>query len=202
MTLSPKIQLAVDLQKLERYFPINREKHSDHSLDMFIDKERYDVLKGLLGKLGIEDGRIVHEFCFIVIWIENVTGSGSGQEMYQRMWAELDLLKEYLLKNRVTSITLHGEIARNLPGEGITLKEEINIDRVCDGLRVVFREEFDYDKPRRRTKGQTNWKRRRLMQARNNILNFFSSISELDDLELQEQNQLIDLLSEIAGISV
>jgi len=116
------------------------------------------------------------------------------------MLAELDGLKGYLMTNRVTSISFRGDYEKNKPGEEFVLQENINIDRICDGIRSVFRDEFGQDKERRRSKGLRAWQRRKMIRIRNNILNYFTSITELDELSLDEQNLLIDRISDLAGL--
>jgi len=203
MALAPKIHLAVDLQKLDKFLPLGKGAKDGIELDLMLERERFDAVVELLGDYGIEEGQVVQEFCYVLLWIENMTGSGLDKTGYKAMWDELANLKNYLLKNRVTSIILQGEAERDKPGgEEIVIKEEINLDRICDGLRTVFREEFDHDRPGRRTKGQTNWQRRRMIKVRNSILNYFTTIPELDELDLQELNQLIDAMSELAGMPI
>jgi hypothetical protein len=200
MALAPKIHLAVDLQKLDKVLPLGKGAKDGIELDLMIERERFEAVVELLTGYGIGNGSVAQEFCYVLLWIENMTGSAPDKSGYQSMWDELAILKQYLLTNRVTSITLKGEAERDKPGEEVVLKEEINLDRICDGLRTIFREEFDHDRPRRRTKGQTNWQRRRMIKVRNSILNYFTTVPELDELDLQELNQLIDALSELAGI--
>jgi hypothetical protein len=199
MALAPKIHLAVDLQKLDKLLPLVKGAKDGIELDLMIERERFDAVAELLTEYGIANGPVVQEFCYVLLWIEYMTGSGPDKSSYHSMWNELVNLKQYLLTHRVTSITLKGEAERDKPGEELVLKEEINLDRICDGLRTVFREEFDHDRPGRRTKGQTSWQRRRMIKVRNNILNYFTTVRDLDELDLQELNQLIDALSELAG---
>jgi hypothetical protein len=105
-----------------------------------------------------------------------------------------------LLNHRITSISLNGDYERNKPGEELILREDVNIDRICDGIRSVFNEEFHHDKQRRRTKGLTAWQKRKMIKIKNKILNYFTSVPMLDELSLEEQNQLIDDISRMAGL--
>jgi hypothetical protein len=57
-----------------------------------------------------------------------------------------------------------------------------------------------HDQSRRRTKGQKAWQRRKMVQVSNKILNYFTSIPTLDDLSLEEQNELISRMAELAGL--
>jgi hypothetical protein len=79
-------------------------------------------------------------------------------------------------------------------GNAIELTDEINIDRICDGLRTVFREEFDQKRNKRRKKGLTAWQNRKLARIRVRILKYLTQIPELDELSLEEQNDLIEAL--------
>jgi hypothetical protein len=110
---------------------------------------------------------------------------------------EVDELKDYLLTHRVISISLQGEVRRNEPGKKLTLREDINIDRICDGLRSVFRDEFQQDREKRLTKGLAYWKKRKMIKIRNYFFNYFTSVAELDKLSLESQNELIDQLVDL-----
>jgi hypothetical protein len=204
MPPGPKIKLAVDLHKIARYFPVNFEATEGFDYELVIDRGHYDSVEALLEEYQINDDQIIQEICFILLWIERETQAvedpeNSSGKLYQ-MWVELDNLKKYLMNNRITSISLHGEVERNKPGKTLALKEEINIDRLCDGIRSIFREEFLNDKNRRRTKGQRAWQKRKMVRVSNNILNYFTSIPELDELSLEEQKELISRLSLMAGL--
>jgi hypothetical protein len=204
MPTGPKVKLAVDLQKIGKYFPINFDNQGVFDYEMMIDRKIYDDVETLLNDFDISDDRIIREFCFILRWIEKETLADNDREnntgKFYQMWVELDNLKQYLMQHRITSISFHGEYERNRPGKTLSLKEEINIDRLCDGVRSIFKDEFTADRQRRTTKGLTNWKRRKMVKVKNNILNYFTSISTLDDLSLEEQNELIDKLSVLAGL--
>jgi hypothetical protein len=205
MLRGPKIKLAIDLQKLDKYFPIDFHLQEGFDYDWIIDRDKYDEMAGLLKEYGIADDKITREFCFILLWIEKETQAGEERENLQgkfyRMQAELDSLNDYLMQKRITSITLHGDYKRNKPGEELTLRDDITIDRICDGIRSVFNDEFHHDKQRRKTKGLTAWQRRKMIKIRNNMLNYFTSVPELDKLSLEEQNYFIDQVSELAGMA-
>jgi len=204
MQTGPKIKLAVDLQKMDKYFPLDYNIKEGFDYDIKIDRQRYDDVEALLNDYDISEARIIQEFCFILIWIENEIQTGDDQDndsgKFYQMWIELDNLKQYLLNNRITSISLRGEYERNKPGKTLTLKDEMNIDRLCDGIRTIFRDEFHHDKQRRRTKGQKNWQRRKMTRVRNNILNYLTTIPELDPLSLEDQYDFIVKLSGLAGL--
>jgi hypothetical protein len=172
--------------------------------DWIIDRKIYNTMASLLNGFAVTDERVVSEFGFIYLWIEKEIHSGGGNGnlpgQFEKMWNELDRLNDYLLKNRVKTITLRGEVERNRSGEELTLSEDINIDRLCDGIRSIFREEFSHDKQKRRSKGLTAWQTRKMIRIRNNILNYFTSIPALDELTLEEQNELINKISGLAGL--
>jgi hypothetical protein len=204
MLTGPKIKLAIDIQKLEKYFQLGNGMPVGFEYDWVIDRQVYESVASILRGYKITDENIVKELCFILLWVEKEILSGNEQDgvpgKYDRMWAEIDGLKEYLLHHRVTQVTFLGEKERNSPGQDLSIKEEINIDRLCDGIRSVFREEFEYDNQKRRSKGQRAWQRRKMTKMRNNFLNYFTSDPRLDDLSLEEQNQLINQFSALAGL--
>ena len=204
MSTIPKVKLVVNVQKMDKFFPLGLNHTEGFEFELRIDRHRYEEVESFLQQYNINGDREIHEFCFILLWIESETRVVDDPRNYSgklyQMWNELDNLKQYLTHHRVTSITFHGEYERNKPGKTLEIKEEINIDRLCDGIRSVFREEFQNEKQRRKTKGQRAWQKRKMMQVRNNILNYFTTIPLLDELSLEEQNELIDSLSELAGI--
>lgn len=202
MPKGPKIKLAVDLHRIDKYFPLNINLEGSFNFNIIIDRMRYDEVSALLDQYDIPEDQLVQEFCFILLWLERETQSGDNRDdhsgKYYQMWTELDNLKQYLMNNRILSITFKGEYERNKPNEDLTLKEDINIDRICDGIRSVFRDEFHHDKQIRRSKGLTAWQRRKMTRIRNNFLNYFSSIPMLDELSLEDQNQLIDKITALS----
>ena len=204
MQTGPKIKLAVDLHRIDKYFPLDNNLEGSFDYNMIIDRKRYDDVAALLKKFDISEDVVIREICFILLWIEKETRAGDGQDdnsgKFYQMWDELDNLKDYLMKNRITSISFSGEYERNKPGEEFTLNEDINIDRICDGIRSIFRDEFHHDKQKRKSKGLTAWQRRKMIRIRNNFLNYFSAVPKLDDLSLEDQNHLIDTISDLAGI--
>jgi hypothetical protein len=204
MPTGPKVKLAVDLHKIHKYFPIEFDVQEGFSFEMMIDRQRYDEVEMLLQEYKLSEDTIIREFCFILIWIEKETLGGDDLDnlssKYYQMWIELDNLKQYLMHHRIISISLHGEYERHKPGKTFSIKEEINIDRLCDGIRSIFKDEFHSDQQKRTTKGLTNWKRRKMVKVKNNILNYFTSIPTLDELSLEEQNELIERLSRLAGL--
>lgn len=204
MPPGPKVKLAIDLHKIDRFFPLQFDSEEESGFELIVDRELYDSVESLLAEFGIESDHLTHEFCFVLLWIakeiQAVEDPENQSGRLYHMWIELDNLKNYLVHHRITSISLHGEYERNKPGKTLVLKEEINIDRLCDGIRSVFREEFLNDKQRRRTKGQRAWQKRKMVSVSNNILNYFTSIPELDQLSLEEQRELIDRLASMAGL--
>ena len=205
MLKGPKIKIAVDLHRLAKYFPLDMHLREGFDYDWIVDREKYNAITLLLNEFDVKDERVISEFCFILLWIEKETRSGDGNGnlpgKFEQMWLELDRLNEYLLKNRVTTVIFKGEIEKNRPGKELTLSEDINIDRLCDGIRSIFREEFSHDRQKRRSKGLTAWQTRKMIRIRNNILNYFTSVPVLDELSLEEQNRLIDGLSGLAGLA-
>jgi hypothetical protein len=200
----PKIKLSIDLNRIDRYFPLDHERLEGFDFDITIDRQRYDTVAALLQAYGVSEEKIIQEICFIISWIEaelKIVDSPEGiHSKFYQMRNELDELQHYLLMHRITSISFRGEFGRKNEGEDFIMNEEINIDRVCDGLRTVFREEFDEDKLKRKTKGLAAWRRRKLDKVRNNFLNYFTSIQELDELSLEDQNDLIGKLIEMSAL--
>ena len=198
----PQVKLAIDLHKIGQYFPFEASEGINH--DFFIERQCYNEIENLLDEYGLSDEKIIKEFCFMLLWIEDQiqaddhVDNPSGK-LYH-MWLELENLKEYLMNHRITAVRFDGDYERNKPGKSLIIREEINIDRLCDGIRSIFREDFMHDKNRRRTKGQKAWQRRKMVQVSNNILNYFTTIPTLDDLSLEEQNELIGRIAELAGL--
>ena len=198
----PQVRLTVDLQKINRYFPLEFTAEGRLDYDMVIDRPRYDRIETFLRKYGIAGSQVVQEYCFIILWIEKYTGIFDEEDnlrgKFYQMWLEVDHLKEYLLKHRITSIVLKGEGARNKPGPSFTLREEINIDRICDGIRTVFRDEFDHDKANRRSKGQRTWKKRKMIKVRNRVMNYLNASPHANLLSLEDQS---DIIAELAALA-
>ena len=206
MPNGPKIKLAIDLHRIDRYFPLDKNIRESFDYNMIIDRSKYEEVADLLQEYGVNEDQVVREVCFILLWMEKELQSGSEHNndsgKFYQMWVELDHLQNYFLKNRITTISFSGESGRNKPSEELIISEDINIDRICDGIRTVFREEFHYDKQRRRTKGLTAWQRRKMIKIRNNILNYLTTVPVLDELSLEEQSELIVTLSGLAGLII
>jgi hypothetical protein len=204
MQTGPIIRLAIDLHRIEKHFPLDYNVQGGFDYDMIIDRNRYNEVAALLSAYDVSEDQVILEVCFILIWIEKIIRTGAGKDQYSgeynQMWLELDNLKDYLMQNRVTSISFRGEYERNQSGEEFILQEDINIDRLCDGIRSIFRDEFNSDKQKRRKKSLQTWKRRKMILVHNNILNYFTAIPELDILSLDDQNQFISKLSDLAGL--
>ena len=198
------MKLAVDIQRIEKYFPLKHNVEGGFDYELAIDRQRYDEVESLLGNNGITDPTIIQELCFVILWIEDYIGVFDGADNYSeefhQMWQEVDKLKEYLIHHRITSITLKGEYARQKPGKPFTLREEINIDRICDGIRSKFREEFQQDASKRKYQGKKKWVRRKMVKVRNYILNYMASVPGANSLSLEEQTAFIDKLSALAGM--
>ena len=203
MQTGPKIKLSIDLHKMEKYFPLDYSFRGDFGHDIKIDRLRYDEVEALLDEFDISEARIIQELCFILLWIENEIRAGDGQDSYSgkyyQMRVELDNLKHYLLNNRITSVSFKGEYERNRASKTLTLREEINIDRICDGLRSVFRDEFHHDLQQSKKGGLKNWKKRKMIIVKNNMLNYLATVARLDSLSLEDQNHIIGRLSDLAG---
>jgi hypothetical protein len=200
----PIIKLRVDLRELDKYFPMNYTLPGGFEYYLKIDRLLHDEIQAILNKYGVADNLITQDFCFILLWvvkeIEAIDEQDNRAGDFQQMWAELDGLKEYLMKHRITSVRFEGESERGLPGESFSMTEMSNIDRLCDGIRSIYKDEFHHDKHKRRIRGQRAWKRRKMEIVRNNILNWMVSIPKLDPLELDEQNEIIEKLARLAGL--
>ncbi len=205
MLKGPKIKLSVDLHKLDKYFPMDMHLKEGFDYDWIIDRDHFNKVAAMLNEYRITDEKRISEFCFIFLWLEKETQAGEErgnlQGKFYRMQAELDQLHDYFLRFRITSITLKGEIKKHSPGEEFTITEDIIIDRICDGIRHEFQEDFKQDKEKRRTKGLKEWQRRKMVKIRNKILNYFASVPELDSLSLEDQNDLIEKISILAGLT-
>ena len=202
MPSGPKVKLTIDLNRIGRYFPLDKAIQEGFNYNLIIDRKRYDEVEALLNEYHVSEDRVIQEFCFILLWIQEEVQAGGDPENHSgklyHVWVELDNLKQYLMHHRITSISLHGEYERNKPGKTLTIREEINIDRICDGIRAIFKDEFHHDKQRRTTKGQRAWQKRKMIKVSNNILNYFTSIPLLDELTLEEQNDLIGRLEQLS----
>lgn len=202
MLKGPSIRLSIDLARMDRYFPLDHGLDTGIDQNLSIDRKRYDKVVSMLEDYDISDERIIQETCFIIHWIQEEIGESkhNPNSQFIKMRTELDELKSYLLNHRITSIALRGEYERNKPDADFILREETNIDRVCDGLRSVFREEFSYSQKKRRSKGLTAWQRRKIASIKNNILNYLNAIPVFENLSLENQNQIIDRIINLANI--
>jgi hypothetical protein len=204
MQTGPKIKLDVNLHRMDKYFPLDFDIEGGYDYDRIIDRKRFDDIARVLKQYKVTEDHIIKEFCFIQGWIERETGQGNGDGItlgkYEQMSLEIEELKDYLMKHRIKSVTFRGEYERTKTGEDFTMNEAINIDRICDGLRIIFKDEFDSDPARRRSRGLRAWQRRKMIRIRNNFLNYFTTIPQLDELELEEQKELIDQLTGLVGL--
>jgi hypothetical protein len=64
----------------------------------------------------------------------------------------------------------------------------------------VFREEFQQDYWRGKTKGLKAWQKRKMIRIRDSFLNYFTTVPALDSFSLEEQNELISRLAQLAGL--
>jgi hypothetical protein len=203
MKTGQRIKLILDFPKMEKYFSLDETAEGGHAYHCYIDHKRFLQVESLLKEFDIYNGRVIHEFCFIILWIEKEIRASDDQDnllgKHYQMWLELDELKQYLMKHRITSVSFRGEYEKNKPGKAITLKEEHNIDRICDGIRAIFKNEFNYDNLRYRKRGQTNWKRKMMEKVKNNMLKYMETIPDLDILSLEDQNYIIGKLAAMAG---
>jgi hypothetical protein len=204
VSINPVIKLRVDLSLLGKYFQLNHHLPGGFEHYLKIDRQRHDEILGLLNDYNVPAGGITHDLCFIVLWIEKEIEAIDDQDQhakeFREMWEELDGLKDYLVKYRITSVKFEGESERDLPGESFIMKQMTNIDRLCDGIRSVFKDEFHHDKQKRKARGQRAWKRRKMEPVKNSILNWMLTVPELDILELEEQNEIIEKLGVLAGL--
>jgi hypothetical protein len=199
----PQVTLSVDLVRMEKHFPPGMLLNHGKAGILRIDRNRYDLVEEMMAKSGISDEKVVHEICYILLWMEeeilHASDPGNPEGEFNRMWMEIEQLQDFLLTHRVTSITLEGEMTRDDPGKPFVVKEEINIDKVCDGIRSAFRDEFNHGKKKRRSKGRTAWQRRKMVKVKNMFLNYLN-VTELDTLSLEKQSGLFDRLAGMLGL--
>jgi len=204
VSISPVIKLRIDLTALGKHFPLDHTLPGGFGHYLKIERQRCEGVQRLMGIYSLTGQDLVQDLCFVVLWIEKqieaIDDEDNHSREFRQMWLELDELKEYLLKNRVTAIRFEGESEHELPGEEFVIRQMTNIDRVCDGMRSVFKDEFHHDKHKRRARGQRAWMRRRMEPVKNSILNWMLTVPELDELELEEQNEIIEQLGVLAGL--
>ncbi len=202
MAKGPYIRLTPDLHEISQYFPMNHNLEGRLDYDLVIDRRRHDEVSALLRQYGVVNRQTTQEFCFIVLWIENELRAIDDREnrfgKYYGMWKELDNLNQYLLNHRIISVALEGEVSKNKPGEVFRMKDPMNIDRICDGLRSIFKKEFQ-EKTDHSAKGQQAWKRKKMGMMRNAILKYLDSIPKLELLPVETHYLLIGQLSALAG---
>jgi hypothetical protein len=208
MTLSrnpgPQVILAVDLGRMEKHFPPDMILNHGKAGILRIDRNRYDQVEKIMARVGVKEERIVHEICYILLWMEeeilHASDPGNPEGEFNRMWTEIERLQDFLLTHRVTSIILKGEMTRDDQEKPFVVNNDINIDKVCDGIRSAFRDEFNHDKKKRRSKGRTAWQRRKMVKVRNMFLNYLATVPELDALSLEKQSTLFDKIAGIPGL--
>ncbi len=200
----PQVTLSVDLSKMEKHFPPDMILNHGRAGILMIDRNRYDRVEKMLSRLTITGSKTVHEMCYILLWMEeeivHASDPGNLEGEFNRMWLEIEKLQDFLLSHRVTSITLEGEMTRDAPGKPFVVKEDINIDKICDGIRSAFRDEFNHGKKRRRSKGRTEWQRRKMVKVRDSFLRYLVTVPELDRLSLEQQSELFEKLAGMPGV--
>jgi hypothetical protein len=201
----PRVALSVDLHKMEDHFPPDMLLNNGRAGKLMIDRKRYGQVEEMVGRFEISGPKIIHQLCYIMLWMEeeilHASDVNNPEGEFNRMWAEIEQLQDFLLTHRITEITLEGEMTRvDDNGKPFIVKNDINIDKVCDGIRSAFRDEFNHDRKKRRSKGRTAWQRRKMVKVRNRFMNYLASVPELDALSLEQQSELFDRLSAILGL--
>lgn len=199
----PQVTLSVDLVRMEKHFPPGMLLNHGKAGILRIDRNRYGQVEKILARVDISEARTVHEMCYVLLWMEeeilHASDPNNPEGEFNRMWSEIEQLQDFLLSHRVTSITLKGEMTRDDTGKPFVVKNNINIDKICDGIRSAFRDEFNHDKKKRRSKGRTAWQRRKMVVVRNMFLNYMVSDPALDALSLEHQSELFKKLVTILG---
>lgn len=203
MPSSLSFKLAIDLQKIDQYFRLDHTSDGELLYKMKIDNTRYHQIEALLKKFDISDTLILHELCFILLWLETeikvYDGGKNPSRKYNQMQTELDNLNQYLMNNRITAVNFSGEYEKNKQSEIFTLKEDINIDRICDGIRSIFQKEFDKEKTKKTNGGQSSWKMKKMSKFKNNMLKYMDSIPGLEVLSLETHLYIIGVVASLAG---
>ena len=203
MRPGPTIKLAIDLHELNKFFHLDYNLEGRLDYELIIDRRRFDEVGEFLKEFKITNRQTIQEFCFLILWIEMEIQAnykmGPGFGKYQQMMDELDELNQFLLSHRITEIKLSGEMKGNKPGEELKLKDMMNIDRLCDGMRSIFRKEFHHKEDCKARAGQIAWKKKKMAMAKNNILKYLDSIPKLDALSLESQFYIIGKLAALAG---
>ena len=204
MLTGPNIKIAADLLKMDRYFSL--DYHPDQGFrDMIIDRQRFERVSALLKdkEFSIKDPKIIHEFCFIILWIEEEISArdekGTHSGKHYQMQSELDNLNKYFHNHRITSVSFTGDYGKNKPGETFTMKDPTNIDRVCDGIRSIFEDEFNQEETKKGRGRQTAWKKKRMSLVKDRILHYLESVPDLDSLNLETQFYIIGRLAALSG---
>lgn len=192
------IKIKIDIKNIEKYFPLDYNLEGGLSYKMKIEKQRFEKVKVLLKEFNISNPHIIHEFCFIILWIEEEIQADKNKNFisgeFYRIWIELDKLKQYLQNNMIVSVSLKGETSPEY-----TLKEGYNIDRICDGLRTTFRNEFQYKRSKKKPGGLSKWKGIKMKMIKGKIMHYLGSLPKLDSLSLNSQYYIIGFLSAFAG---
>lgn len=203
MSSQYRTKLVVDLKKMGHYFRLEYNPEGQLQYQLLVDNTRFHLVEELLIEFRIPKALTVHEFCFIILWLQaeiqvyDEKNSHSGK--FLRMQTELYNLNQYLLNNRITSICLSGEYEKNKASEMFIIREDINIDRLCDGIRSIFIKEFTEDKTKKTNGGQSSWKRKIMSKFKNGMLRYMDSIPALESLSLETQFYIIGYLAALAG---
>lgn len=203
MQSGPAIKLAVDIQKISKYFPVDFSTGGSFQNSRKINRHIFEKVQAFLQEYNISDQLIIQEFCFILLWIAEEIGAGNDRDnpsgRHYEMWRELSDLKDYFQKYRITAINLKGEVSKNKPGAEFTLEHPANIDRLCDGIRWAFNNDFHHKKAIKGRLGQSSWERKKMSALKNNFLKYLDSIPELEPLSIETQLYIIGYVSALAG---
>jgi hypothetical protein len=201
----PQVALSIDMHAMESHFPPGRILDNGDSGRLLIDKQKFEKVAALANSFKLPDKGLIHNFAYILLWIEaeviTAADNGNAGSQFNKMWTELEKLRDYLLTHRITSVKLQGEVKRDQPGKPFVMTEEINIDRLCDAIRTAYRDEFNHDRNNGTGKGKRAWQKRKLVKVRNRFMNYLAAVPELDSLSLEQQSRLFNGLTAIAGLS-
>ena len=203
MPTGPYLKLSIDLHEMDKYFQMDYNLEGGLDYELVIDRKRYHEAEKLLKELQVTNRQTIQEFCYIILWIEKEIQVADQPDAtfgkYRQMLAELDVLNQYLIHHRITEISLSGEIEKNKPDGELILKDPMNIDRICDGLRSVFRKEFHEKSECKSKAGLLAWKKKKMAQVKNAVMKYLDSIHQLESLSLESQFYIIGKLAALAG---
>ena len=199
----PVQKLAVDIQKLEKYFPLGYGLGTGPKNHLQINRQVFEKVQGLLADFDVYDPAVAQEFCFILLWIEEELVAGADRDdpsgKYYLMWKELNELRDYFQHHRITSVHFKGEYAKNQPGEELSLHHPHNIDRLCDGIRWAFNNEFQNKKAKKGRFGHASWERKKMSAIKHNFIEYLDAIKELEARSFESYFYIIGYISALAG---